>query len=108
MLTALLVGRGHQVVEAASAEDALERWAQSDKPFHLVVSDVVMPGMHGDELAKLLLEQAGWLRVLLISGYVERAATLDPERVSFLAKPFSMKELVDRVESLVPARRQDA
>lgn len=108
MLTALLEGRGHQVVDAASAEEALERWEQAEKRFHLVISDLVMPGLHGDELARLLLEQAGWLRVLLISGYVERAATLDPDRVSFLAKPFSMKELVDCVETMVPARRQVA
>ncbi len=104
LLRAVLETNGHEVTTAASAEEALELVARTEQGFHALVSDVVMPGLHGDELARRMMVGDDRLRVLLMSGYIERSATLDPERVSFLSKPFALGELVERVETMAPSR----
>ena len=100
---AVLEDRGHTVVEMATAEDALALARRVQQPFDVLVSDIVMPGMHGDDLANEMVEIWPSLRVLLVSGYVERAAALDGSRVEFLAKPFALDELADRVAAMMPA-----
>ena len=98
---AVLEDRGHSVVEVDSGEAALALAKKIKQPFDVLVSDIVMPGMHGDELARELTELWPDLRVLLVSGYVERAASLDPSRTTFLAKPFALDELTDAVQDLL-------
>ena len=98
----LLQSFGYQVVEACDGEQALEIIKQQAGTIDLLISDVVMPGMDGPAL---LREARPWLtktRVMFISGYAERdlAKTLEDDRaISFLPKPFTLKQLAERVKA---------
>ena len=94
---------GLDVVAVNSADPALELLA-SDSPFDILVSDVMMPGVDGVELAGRAREMRPGLAVVLMSGYAElplhRAA--DAQGVRFLPKPFSLVELMDAIAEVVP------
>ncbi len=88
-----LVRRGYDVEEAADALEALTRF-ETDADFDLLITDLVMPGMSGDELASRLHERLPDLRVLFISGYSEVGDEHDADRFPFLQKPFKPEALV--------------
>ena len=92
--------------EVTSAPDALValRTANSAGPFDLLISDVVMPGMSGIELARELRALRPELRVLLISGYTEEAVgRVGPDRLELLSKPFTADELLARIRTILAA-----
>ncbi len=95
-----LEGRGYTVLTASNGAQALELAATHASPIDLLVSDLVMPGMHGRELASRLTELRSGLRVLFVSGYSEsaviRGGVLEPA-VAFLPKPFTTDALARAV-----------
>ena len=101
-----LAACGYQVIEASDGEKALEIIKEHSGTIDLLISDVVMPGMDGPALLK---EARPWLtntRVMFISGYAERdlAKTLEDDRaISFLPKPFTLKQLAERVKQELAA-----
>jgi PAS domain S-box-containing protein len=107
----VLSGCGYKVLEAKNPEDA-ERLAGSyGSEIHLLLTDVVMPGISGRELAKKLTARHLNLRVLYMSGYTYNVIAEDrtiEEGFSFLQKPFTPQVLTQKVrETLdrpVPAR----
>jgi two-component system cell cycle sensor histidine kinase/response regulator CckA len=91
--------RGYQVLEASSAEQAIELVAGGARP-QLLLTDVVMPGLSGPNLAARLLQQNPRLRVLYMSGYSEDAAAAHGTfwgGVPLLQKPFTASQLAERV-----------
>jgi len=102
----LLQSFGYSVIEASDGEKALEIIKQHSGSIDLLISDVVMPGMDGPAL---LREARPWLtntRVMFISGYAERdlARALEDDRgISFLPKPFTLKQLAERVKAELQA-----
>jgi len=101
---ATLERAGYRVLTAANGADALRLAAGRDGPIDLVITDVVMPGMPGPELARRLEAAHPGLRVLYMSGYADDTMArlgLSEERVSFLAKPFAPDELVRRVRDVL-------
>ena len=105
-----LRARGYTVRAAANAGDAL-RIAQSDLArFDVVVTDVVMPGMSGVELAQMLLTLDPELPILFVSGHIDRdtlpTAVLS-EGSEFLAKPFTPEQLAVRVRDIMDRRFRD-
>jgi PAS domain S-box-containing protein len=111
----VLSAKGYNVVEARNAEDA-ERLAESDgTKIHLLLTDVIMPGLSGRELAKRILARHSSMRVLYMSGYtynvIAQGGTLE-RGVSFLQKPFTPGGLVEKVrevlDAVVPARSQNS
>lgn len=89
-----------QVIEAASAEEALDLLADPTLSVDIFVTDVVMPGMDGPTWVRQALEQRPGTKVIFMSGYAEdvfadKADTV-PNSV-FLAKPFSLSELTGLV-----------
>jgi PAS domain S-box-containing protein len=86
----MLIELGYQVAEASSAEEALRLLNRGLNP-HLVVTDHLMPGMSGTELARILLSERHGIKVLVISGYAESAG-FAPD-LPRLAKPFLNSEL---------------
>ena len=95
-----LASRGYTVVEADSGERALEVIAADDKGFELIISDVVMPEMDGPTLLRELRKRGIKTKVIFISGYAEDAfeKNLEGQKdFAFLAKPFSLKQLVEKV-----------
>ncbi|HEY1924341.1 MAG TPA: PAS domain S-box protein, partial [Candidatus Acidoferrum sp.] len=110
----VLTARGYKVIEAVNAEDA-ERLANESysrgAKIHLLLTDVIMPGVSGRELAKRVLALQPSVRVLYMSGYtynvIAQNGTLE-RGVAFLQKPFSPSGLVEKVrevlDMVVPAR----
>ncbi len=96
----VLAERGYSVVEALNPEDAVRLAGKYGAEIHLLLTDVVMPGMSGRELAKKLTARHPNLRVLYMSGYtynvIAENGTLE-EGLSFLQKPFTPRTLVQRV-----------
>jgi two-component system cell cycle sensor histidine kinase/response regulator CckA len=100
----ILEARGYTVLAACDGAHALEAAHGWDGPIHLLISDVVMPGMSGSELAGQLVAERPGLRVLYISGYPEdaiaRHGVLQPGR-SFLQKPFPPGVLLQTVREIL-------
>ena len=96
---------GHVLITARNAQQAeAEIVARGESSVHLLITDVVLPGMSGLELASRLRERNPELKVLYTSGYPrlpEEGAELERPGVEFLAKPFSPAELLNRVERLL-------
>jgi signal transduction histidine kinase/ActR/RegA family two-component response regulator len=93
---------GYQVIAAGSGAEALQVADAFDGTIHLLLSDVVMPGMKGPELAIRLRAARPSLRVLLMSGYAADAVTSeDLKHASLLSKPFSPADLVRTVGAIL-------
>ena len=106
LVSDLLVFRGYRVLEASNGRQALELAARHGEAIDLLVTDVVMPEMGGNELARKLKERHPRLRVLYISGYSDDAsllsAPLEPGTF-FLPKPFLPADLTRAVCSILEA-----
>ena len=92
--------RGYTVIEAESAEAALNTLADGTLHIDLFVSDVIMPGMDGPTWVRKAREMRPDVSVVFVSGYAEDAfggAAQDMEKVTFLPKPFSLLALTDTV-----------
>jgi two-component system, cell cycle sensor histidine kinase and response regulator CckA len=95
---------GYTVIEARDGTDALKRVEKYDGAIHLLVTDMVMPGMTGQELTTRLLERRPEIRVLYMSGYSERAAadsTRCDSSIRLLSKPFSRWALLRAVHEIL-------
>ena len=96
-----LTSRGYTVIEAASGAEALEIALEPDQSIDLIVSDVVMPEMDGPTMFAELRKQGIDIKVIFVSGYADDAFRRNlPEGAvyDFLAKPFSLKGLVEKVK----------
>ncbi|RMG57815.1 MAG: PAS domain S-box protein [Deltaproteobacteria bacterium] len=101
-LVEFLRGEGAEVVSATSAEEALE--VSQGKDFHLLITDVVMPGKSGRELADILKARQGTLRVLFTTGYSDREVIrfgVSGDEEVLLRKPFRREELLEKVRLLL-------
>jgi two-component system, cell cycle sensor histidine kinase and response regulator CckA len=99
-----LESRGYRVLEAPNGEAALALAAQHKDDLHLVITDVVMPGLSGHELARQLLAARPSLKVLYLSGYAQDAFPPSESHKAFLQKPFTLQNLARKVrEVLGPA-----
>jgi len=106
----VLCEHGYKVAEAASAEQALSIF-ESSPNFDLLLTDIVMSGMNGHELANRLVSSRPGLKVLYMSGYSERSAVqqgiLEPGR-SFLPKPFQAEDLLSKLGEVLAKPRNSA
>jgi len=101
----MLERAGYTVLAAATAAEACDVFEQERSRIDLLLTDIVMPGMHGPVLAERLLAQRPDLRVLFVSGYSDMMPDTRGGRVKavFLAKPFSAVALLAAVrEALSP------
>jgi CheY-like chemotaxis protein len=96
LATMILERQGYRVIPAADGSSALEAAAALDGSIDLLLTDVIMPGLNGQELADRFTRLHPTARVLFMSGYAGEALSaqgvLDPS-VAFLAKPFVPAEL---------------
>lgn len=96
----VLSEQGYTVIEAQNAEDAVRLAGRHGSEIHLLLTDVVMPGMSGHDLAKHLTALHPYLRVLYMSGYTDNVIAENgnlEEGLSFLQKPFTPRALAQRV-----------
>jgi PAS domain S-box-containing protein len=102
-----LESKGYTVLEAGNAKEAMRICQSHNRPIHVLITDIVMPGLGGLELAKSALELRPALSVVLVSGYTDRP--LDREAIGFgkfLQKPFSFDALARTVRSLLDKNRE--
>jgi PAS domain S-box-containing protein len=103
---------GYKVLVAADATEALSRADQHDRVLHLLVTDVVMPGMNGRDLADALTARRPDLQVLFVSGYASNVIAdqgVIEHNVNFLEKPYRRSDLLRRIRAILDrARRTDA
>ena len=106
LIKRVLRSSGYHVMEAGSGPQALALPDAQVRSIDLLITDVVMPGMSGSELAKGLTARREGLRVLFISGYAPsetmRKGILDPG-VAFLQKPFSPAQITATVDQILSA-----
>ena len=96
---------GYEVLEAASADEALARSAQAGGTIHLLLTDVVLPGLGGDEIAKRLAAVRPDMRVLYTSGFAEKMVAQRSTRPPFLAKPYTPAALAAKVREVLDANK---
>ncbi len=98
----ILTGYGYDVVDAATAHEAIVAFRATPTPFDLLLTDLIMPGgLTGEELARMLVAQQPTLRVIYVSGYSNAIVTqrlrVQPGE-NFLAKPFEAEALGEIVQ----------
>jgi two-component system cell cycle sensor histidine kinase/response regulator CckA len=99
-----LTNKGYRVLEAMDGEHALDVINEFDNPIDLIITDVMMPGMDGHTLVRLVQEELPDIRVILMSGYAEDAIPGEIEEdasLHFLPKPFSLHELAGKVKEVM-------
>ena len=104
LATSIVEFGGYTVIPCLSAEDALEKFNKVEHELILLITDLVLGGMRGDELAVKLREKKPDLKVLYMSGYVGEVdiqLTLDKVHTDFIEKPFSMEKLSSTINQLL-------
>ncbi|HJZ87645.1 MAG TPA: PAS domain S-box protein [Polyangia bacterium] len=108
---AMLESQGYRVLMASSGAEAVHMADQYAGPIHLLLTDVVMPGMDGHDTARHLIEKHEHMKVVYMSAYprddIVGKGVLDPG-TNFLPKPFTTHELVQKVRAVLDAERPGA
>lgn len=97
----ILTARGYRVLEASEPQRALEIGRSTHTPIDLFLTDVMLPGMSGPEVAKQVRALHPSIRLLFMSGYTDTAiepSGLLHEHGSFLGKPFTRTSLCEKVQ----------
>ena len=95
---------GYTVLEARHGVEAFLISNQHQGPIHMLVTDVVMPGMSGRDVAHQLMPLHPGMKVLYISGYIDDAGLCrgtDQARTGFLQKPFTPEALARKVRDML-------
>lgn len=100
LVSELLLHEGYWILQAASGEEALEI-LERDIAIHLLVTDVVMPGIDGIDLAERAVAQRPDLRVLYVSGFVKHMPSRSPAgpRGRLIPKPWRADDLKREVKA---------
>ncbi|HEY5160445.1 MAG TPA: PAS domain S-box protein [Gaiellaceae bacterium] len=97
---------GYEVLETSSGDEAISLSDSLDRSIDLLVTDVVMPGMSGREVAEILAAKRPTVRVLFMSGYTDEAivrhGVLDGV-AEFIGKPFTPQELARKIRGVLAA-----
>jgi two-component system, cell cycle sensor histidine kinase and response regulator CckA len=104
MLERYLSRCGYRIKSAATAEEALEIPGNSINEFHLLITDIVLPGINGVDLASRLKEDGFSGHTLFITGYAESEilpADMDRDGVELLEKPFSLSVIGQRIREIL-------
>ena len=93
---------GYNVIHAGSAEQAIETAQVFTGPIHLLLTDVIMPGMSGRQLAEQILSKRPQTKIVYMTGYTDdmvvQHKVLEPG-VQMLQKPFTRSDLAQKVRS---------
>ena len=104
----ILTACGYQVLEAADGDEAVRVAVEHEGPIHLLLTDVVMPGVGGRAVAERLTEQYPGIRVIYVSGYTDDAVIRHGvlrDVVNFIQKPFTPAALARRVRDVLDGKK---
>ena len=104
LIHTVLAEKGYDVIPAKDPEDAERIAGQLKSEVHLLLTDVVMPGMSGRELAARISARRQDIRILFMSGYTDNVITTGgmlEKGLAFLQKPFSPAALVQKVREVL-------
>lgn len=111
LMCEVLDQEGYEVLACATPAEAIEVSKRHDRPINLLLTDVVMPGMNGREMAERIHEVLPHLQVVFMSGYTEHALThegqVDP-KIEYLQKPFTLKALTQKMAKVLGKVDQQA
>jgi CheY-like chemotaxis protein len=102
--TRSLLRSGYRVLVAANGDEALRQVDQHQGTIHLLLTDVVMPGMNGRQLAQRLAALYPEIRTLYTSGYTENAIAhggIIEEGLSFIGKPYTPQALGQKIREVL-------
>lgn len=106
MIVPLLEDSGYTVLAVGNPEEAMRVSEEQSVPIHLLVTDVVMPGMNGRVLAERLTAERPTIKVLYMSGYMEDTVIrhgVEQRQTAFLQKPFTPDELLRKIRDILDA-----
>jgi CheY-like chemotaxis protein len=104
---------GYHVLSAENGREALESSRGHGGPIHLMLTDVVMPGMSGRELVEMLREVRPEMKVLYMSGYTDDAIVCHgilEKGIAFIQKPFTPEDMARKVREVLeeaPTEKQE-
>ncbi|MGA3106263.1 MAG: response regulator [Terriglobales bacterium] len=101
----ILEHAGYEVLLAIDAQSAMKIYERHPRGIDLVMADLVLPGGTGRQLGQEMQQQSHELPVLITSGYTDAESEIEaPEaRTYFLAKPYSRRTLLDKVDKILAA-----
>ncbi len=108
LVCTILESNGYAVVQAQSGEEAVSLCREHSGPMHLLLTDVLLPGMNGRELAMLAQAIRPQIKVLYMSGYADQVALRrDPSdpAPAFVQKPFTPAVLLEKVRAVLDSPR---
>lgn len=96
---------GHHVIACADGDRALRALKFADGAFDLLLTDIMMPGIDGVELAKQAETLSPGIKIMFITGFaaVVKQDTNASESARVLSKPVHLRQLVDEVDKLIAA-----
>jgi PAS domain S-box-containing protein len=106
MTKVYLESLGYKVLEAGSAQEALRIAREQRGKIHLLVTDVVMPGMRGDELVRIVRQESPTVIAIYMSGFAD-LHELDPS-IPVVEKPFAFPDLGRRIRAVMDEARNTA
>jgi PAS domain S-box-containing protein len=110
MAERILAKGGYSVIGAGGGAEALDVCRRTDRPIHLLLTDVIMPGMLGTELVGQINKIRPELEIIFMSGYSHEVlapgALSEQGAGSFIEKPFSASELLQAVRGLLDAGQE--
>ncbi len=101
-----LTRMGYRVLKAKSGEEAIRVAESFHEPIELLLTDIVMPGINGRQLAKTLQPNRSAMKVLYVSGYADEAfreSGVPGKDAAFLEKPYELEELAQKIRELLQA-----
>ena len=101
----ILESAGFEVLPAEDAQEAMKVYEECERAIDLVMTDMVLPGRSGEQLGQDLREHSPEIVVLVTSGYAnpEYETEKPGSRTYFLAKPYSRRTLVEKIEKILGA-----
>ena len=108
LMCEVLEREGYQVLPCSHPQEGIEVSRSYGGQIDLLLTDVVMPGMNGRDMADQILQILPHLRVVFMSGYTEHVLTRDGDidpQVEYLQKPFTLQTLVQRLEQVLGKER---